>query len=172
MRRGVFWKRKPDRQTVAESPTAVFEPLRIYAPNAIIDGWVPAPAQRLSDTLNLAETLTVSRAAGPTDADWFEVDRDQMLLVAPPPQLTAHLRQHRVKRPILVRRGHYVVQGRVHMIAGIALDPHLARTGRYFLAVTDAWVTSSAMRDLDARHPDLLVNVRSTIGRLDLEVDE
>jgi hypothetical protein len=60
----------------------------------------------------------------------------------------------------------------VHLIAGIDLDPHLARSGRHFMALTDAWVRSHVQRDLDERHRELLVNVRSTIGALQLNVME
>lgn len=92
-----------------------------------------------------------------------------MLLVVPPPHTSDRaLRPHRVKRPILAVSGHYVVRGRAHLIAGIALDPFLARSERHFLPVTEAWVTSSERREIDEPHPALLVNVRSTAHRLQL----
>lgn len=47
------------------------------------------------------------------------------------------------------------------MIAGIRLDPFLARSRQYFLPVTEARVTSTERAEVEEQHPALLVNVRS-----------
>ena len=170
----MFWKRpSPEPEPSPSEPRPSLEPVRIFTPDAIINGWVEAGGQRLSDILSAEDLLSVAKVADPTASDWLVVERDRMLLVVPPPRTSDRaLRPHRVKRPILVLSGHYAVRGRVHMIAGIALDPFLARSERHFLPVTEAWITSSERREVNEQHPALLVNVRSTAQRLQLKVVE
>ena len=175
----MFWKRK-DSDDEGE-PTAVDDvpgdlaPVRIFTVDTIIEAWIDLPGgQRLSDILNVEELLSVSRVPrDPTASHWFVLERDQMLLVVPPPHISDRTaRLHRVKRRILVHSGDYEVKGMVHMIAGIGLDPYLARSRQHFLPLTDAWVTSTEQTEVNEQHPALLVNVRSTTQRLQLQVLE
>ena len=146
-------------------------PVRIYTAEAIIDGWADLAGQRMSDLLNTEEVLDVASVShSPAENQWTLMDRADMLLVVPPPHIAdRRLRSHRVKRNILVLTDHYVVRGLVHMVAGIALDPFLARGRQHFLPLTDTRVTSMERPEIDERHPALLVNVRSTT-QLKLEV--
>lgn len=147
-------------------------PVRILTIDSAIDGWIDLTGQRMSDVLNVEELLSVSRVAiAPSNSDWFVVEREQMLLVVPPPHVSDRsIRLHRVKRRIDIASGHYSVRGMVHLVAGIELDPFLARSRQYFLPVTDSQVTSTAWPELAEYHPALLVNVRNTTHRLKLEV--
>lgn len=56
------------------------------------------------------------------------------------------------------------------MVAGIAIDPFLARSMQQFLGLTEGRVTTSIRVVLDEEHAALLVNVLSTAERLKLEV--
>jgi hypothetical protein len=171
----MFWKRRAGSSAppAEESSAPELSPIRVYTADSIVDGWIEPVTERLSDVLNVVDSLSVARAREPEEADWVSLQREEMLLIAPPPQGDDSARRlHRVRRPIHVVRGRYIVEARVHLIAGIDLDPHLARSGRQFLALTDAWVRSHVQRDLDERHPELLVNVRSTVGELELNVME
>lgn len=171
----MFWKRKgtdDDR----ESAPAVDElaAVRIFTSQSVIDGWVDLAGQRLSDVLNVEELLSIASVANHPAADqWTAMERAELLLVVPPPHLAdRRVRTHRVKRRILVHSGHYVVRGLVHLVAGIDLDPFLARSRQHFLPVTEAWVTSTAWPELEQQHHALLVNVRNTEQPLKLEVLE
>lgn len=175
----MFWRRKgaeADQEPLAtaEAPRDTLAPMRIFTADSTIDGWIQLAGQRLSDVLNVEELLSVSRVPNaPTDSHWFVIDRDDMLLVVPPPHTSDRImRLHRVKRPIRAVSGHYLVRGMVHLMAGIGLDPFLARSGQYFLPMTETWITSRERPDVDEQHPALLLNVRSTAQRLKLEVLE
>ena len=172
----MFWKRKDaDRpESVAASGGDALAPVRIYTADDTIDGWVYLAGQRLSDVLNVEELFSVSSVPiRPAQQDWVAIERSEALLVAAPPRIgDRRLRSHRVKRNTLVLSGHYVVRGLVHMVPGISLDAFLARSRQHFLALTDTLVTSSQRSEIGARHPALLVNVRSTAQQLKLEVLE
>jgi hypothetical protein len=147
--------------------------VRIYTATDTIEGWVDVDRQRLSDVLNVEDLLSVSRVAvGPRGEDWFVVDREQMLIVVAPPRPTDRkVRLHRMKRPVMIQTGPYEVRGSVHLIAGIALDPMLARSRQYFLPVTDARIIDP-VREIDDDCDVALVNVRVARERLKLEVVE
>jgi len=173
----MFWKRKAqNRDRDPAIPGAVggkLAPIRIFTADATVDGWVDLAGQRLSDVLNGEELLSVSRTPDATERDWQAYERDHLLLVVPPPLIAdQRLRRHRVKRRLVAKSGQYVVRGLVHMIAGIELDPFLARSRQHFLPITEAWITNSHRPEVDEEHPSLLVNVRSTAQALKLEVVE
>ena len=171
----MFWRRKSSNE--AREPAATLggmgglAPVRILTADSTIEGWINLAGQRLSDVLNLEELLSVSRTPiASTPRDWFVTERDDMLLVVPPPHHSDRaVRLHRVKQRIRVVSGHYVVRGTVHLVAGIGLDAFLARSRQHFLPMTEARVTSTERPELDEEHPALLVNVRSTAQRLKLE---
>ena len=173
----MFWRRRgsePEGEAEEAAARDALAPVRVYTTNATIDGWIDLQGQRLSDLLNVEDLLSVSRVdSAPNDDHWFVIDRADMLIVVPPPHVSDRLaRLHRVKRRIVVQIGHYSVRGLVHMIAGIGLDPFLARSRQHFLPVTDASVTSAERTELEERYPALLVNVRNTAEQLRLEVLE
>jgi len=168
----MFWRRNRPAANAA-TPIAL-SPVRIFTTDSTIDGWVDLFGQRLSDVLNAVDSLNVSGVPVPLDeSDWFVTNRERMLLVVPPPQASDRpLRRHRVKRRLLALSGHYVVRGVVHMVAGIELDPFLARSGQHSLPITKAWITSTERPEIDEQQAALLINVRNTSQRLQLEVLE
>ncbi len=174
----MFWRSKdPEKEESAAPADEVRDhlaPVRIFTAESTVDGWIEIGGQRLSDVLNVEELLSVSRVrTAPTETQWFVLERDEMLLVVPPPYTSDRIvRLHRVKRRILAVSGHYVVRGVVHMMAGIALDPFLARSRQHFLPLTETWITSTERLEVDEQHPALLLNVRSTGHGLKLEVLE
>lgn len=168
--------RRSRRSKEAPTETAVerqFAPVRIYTIDGTIDGWVDVARQRLSDLLNVEDLLSVSRVdVSPADADWFVVERGEMLIVVPPPRETdRQVRLHRLKRPMQAEVGPYAVRGFVHLIAGIVLDAMLARSGQHFLPMTDVSVDDPA-QSLSEQHATVLINVRISRERLKLEVLE
>ena len=178
MQRGrMFWRRNrsddPKRGTSEHDSRAVLQPVRIFTTDSTIAGWIDIAGQRLSDVLNVEDLLSVSRSDRPDESDWFVIERDAMLIAVPPAHRSDRImRVHRVKRRISVLTGHYVVRGVVHLVAGIGLDPFLARSTQHFLPLTEAWVTSTKRPEVDEQHPTVLLNVRSTAQRLQLEVLE
>ena len=169
----MFWKRRHESEPepVAGQPSEL-EPVRIYTADAVIEGWVNLRHQRLSDVLNIEELLSVAPNPHPLDRDWFVVEREDMLLAVPPPHTSDRsMRPHRVKRPILAQIGPYVIRGKAHLIAGIDLDRFLARSGQYFLPVTEAWVTNAVRSEVEEQHAALLLNVRTDL-KVKLKVTE
>ena len=173
----MFWKRREvrdDRDSVPADGVDELAPVRVFTSTSVIDGWVDLDGQRLSDVLNVEDLLSLASVAShPADNQWTAMERTELLLVVPPHHVAdRRLRSHRVKRRIFVQSGHYQVRGLVHMVAGIGLDPFLARSRQHFLPVTEASVTSTAWAELDEQHAALLVNVRNTEQPLKLEVLE
>jgi hypothetical protein len=147
--------------------------VRLFTQDAALDGYIDAQGGRLSDVLELEDLISVSSVpvAG-LPQHWMAVERSDMLIVVPPPlPALPALRRHRVKRPIEVKLAQYVVRGLAHLIAGIDLDPYLARTGQHFLPVTDASISSAAWPELEERHPVVLVNIRAVDHRAHLKVE-
>lgn len=172
----MFWRRREservnqsDAEQASDTPLT---PIRVFTAADTIDGWVDLDRQRLSDVLNAEELLSVARSPQPSgEAEWQAFEREQLFVVVPPPLETGQrLRRHRVRRRLRAEVGHYRINGITHLIAGIALDPFLARSGQHFLPVTDAWVTSTQRPEEE--HPALLVNVRLPGQPLKLEVTE
>lgn len=127
----------------------------------------------MSDILNVEELLSVAHVPHPTERDWVVVEREHVLLAALPPHAgDPAVRRHRVKRPIIAQIGDYTVRGKVHLIAGIQLDPFLARSGQHFLPITETLVTSTSRPDVAEQHLALLVNVRRPDQPVRLEVVE
>lgn len=175
----MFWRRKAEDDLAEavdeEAPSqgsGDLAPVRIFTLDAVIDGWVRIGGQRLSDILNVEDLLSVSsKPTEPLDSDWFVVEREHMLAVVPPSHTSdRNVRLHRVRRRVVAETGHYTVRGLVHMIAGIDLDPMLARTRQHFLPITDAWVTSSVVTELNEEHRALLLNVAAPGRQIRLEV--
>lgn len=173
----VFWKRKEK----AEAPPPTESPqggqmaaLRIYTADATIDGWLELDhRQRLVDLLNVEDLVSVASVPTEPGPDaWSVVDREDMLVVVPPPHATNRaMRPHRVRRRIFARVGDYRIDGIVHLIAGIELDPFLARSGQYFLPVTQAHVAEVAAPDRDEAYETVLINVRTPGRELQLIAD-
>jgi len=175
----MFWRRKTEEdlsgavdEEEATQGSGSLAPVRIFTLDAVIDGFVRIGGQRLSDVLNVEDLLSVSPVpTEPMDSQWFVVEREHMLAVVPPTHTSdRNVRLHRVRRRVVAESGHYTVRGFVHMIAGIDLDPMLARTRQHFLPITDAWVTSSVITELNEEHPALLLNVAAPGRRIRLEV--
>lgn len=175
----MFWRRKAENdlaeavdENAPSQASGDLAPVRIFTLDAVIDGWVRIGGQRLSDILNVEDLLSVSsKQTEPLDSDWFVIEREHMLAVVPPSHTSDRsVRLHRVRRRVLAETGHYTVRGLVHMIAGIDLDPMLARSRQHFLPITDAWVTSSVFTELNEEHRALLLNVAAPGRQIRLEV--
>lgn len=170
-------RRQPEEepaQDVGDETRTELAQVRAFTIDETIDGWVDLDRQRLSDVLNAEDLLSVARSPHPSgDADWRAFEREQLFLVVPPPLSgEQRLRRHRVKRRLRAEIGHYRLEGITHLIAGIALDPFLARSRQHFLPVTDAWVTSTERPEVDEAHSALLINIRLSGHRLKIEVLE
>jgi len=147
--------------------------MRIYRAGDILDVFITVGPDRLSDRLNRDGSIRIARTPDPDDLDWTEIDPRGALLIVPPFHEPDRRRyQHRVRRPLVAHVGPYQVQAMAHLISGIRLDPYIVRTGRTFLAVTQALVTSELVPALEDRHPVLLLNVGTTDHPLSLAVTE
>ena len=136
------------------------EPIQLFTQEGRVAGWIVALDERVTDVLNRRETLRI--CVDPSADAWADVDRDELLLVAPPPRTGPNPRRiHRHKRRVRILLGRYTVEGVAHLPPGMPLDPFLLRTRQRFVAVTDAIVTGEDERDGGEMHPVVILNVHN-----------
>lgn len=142
-----FWSWTPrripagDDGSAALAPQQLLEPIQLFTSESRISGWIAPNGERVTDLLNAQPRLRVwvSTAAG--QGSWESIDRDQVLLVAPPPHATQRQRRvHRSKHRVSATVGHYEAIGTAYLIPGIPLDPYLLRTRQAFLPMTGVWL--------------------------------
>jgi hypothetical protein len=144
--------------SVAYDLTPSLQPIRLFTADRCIEGWVVAAEERITDLLNQRESIRVCVDAA-NDA-WDTVSRDDLLLVAPPAQVSNPQRRvHRRKHRLLALVGPYVVNGVAHLAPGTDLDPYLLRTRQRFLPMTNATVTHRTDHELEQDLPVVIVNV-------------
>jgi len=133
------------------------EPISVFASDRSFEGWIVAAERRVTDLLNDHQHLRVCIDAA---ADvWEDVDRDEILFVAPPERATdLQRRVHRRKNRLVALVGAYVVTGTVHILPGTTLDPYLLRRKLPFLPMTDAWVTHRTDPTVELARPVVIVN--------------
>jgi hypothetical protein len=133
------------------------EPIRIVLAEGERRGWVRTEGQRMTDILQSGEPFAF--LDGSLDpAAWLEVFPDEVLLVVPPPHVSApDLRLPRNRTEVTIRVGDYRVLGTAHLRPGEQDDPMLRATRR-FLPLTDAVVS----RGDEAEEPleVVIVNLR------------
>jgi hypothetical protein len=155
--------------------TGTLSPIRIYThDDGVIDGWTEVGNQRLSDLLNAEDTLSVSRVADdPSDDDWQAIDRDDMMIVVAPPQVSPRqLRVHRHKMEMRANCAQYAITGTVHLIPGNRLDRQVLRTRQHFLPITDASGAAAAAPQAPIENATLLLNIVNVSEDLSLSVIE
>lgn len=146
--------------SAARSIEPHLEPIQLFTHDGRVTGWIVALDERVTDVLNRRETLRICVDA--SEDAWADVDRDELLLVAPPLRTGPNPRRiHRHKRRVRILLGRYTVEGVAHLPPGMPLDPFLLRTRQHFVAVTDAIVTDADERDGGETHPVVILNVHN-----------
>lgn len=162
-----FWNVRRGRSAGATDGSAArevqahLEPIRLFRATDTVDGWLVVGGERVTDLLNLRESLRIC-----TDArsdTWATVEREDLLLVAPPPLGAPTGRAiHRHKRRVMASVGPYTVEGIVHLPPGLPLDPFLLRTRQHFMPMTNAIVTATARaHEPGETYPVVVLNVHN-----------
>lgn len=144
--------------SAARDITPVLQPIQVFTAEHRVEGWIIASQERVTDLLNERDVMRICVDA---DSDrWETINRDQVLLVAPPERRTNPQRRvHRQKRRLMALVGSYVVSGVAHLQPGAGLDPYLLRTRQHFLPMTDAIVTHRTDPSVEHEFPVVIVNV-------------
>ena len=118
--------------SAAREPAPHLEPISVFTTKGRFDGWIVAAEQRVTDLLNEHSHLRMCLDAA-ADA-WEDIERDDLLFVAPPSRATDPQRRiSRRKNPLVALVGTYVVTGTAHIQPGTTLDPYLLRRQVRFL---------------------------------------
>jgi hypothetical protein len=133
------------------------EPIRLIIEGGDLSGWVRPGDQRWSDILQAGKPFAFL-PAGADRSGWTEVVPDELVLVVPPPHVSAPtLRLPTVHHEVRIRAGNYRVMGTAHLRPGEQDDPILRATRR-FLPLTNA---TFGFGDEPAETADvLIVNLR------------
>jgi hypothetical protein len=145
--------------SAARDLTPVIEPVQVFTTDRCLGGWVVATQERMTDVLNARESIRLCVDA--TDDLWETIDRDDILLVAPPERSSDPRRRiHRRKNRIAAQLGPYLVTGTLHLTPGTQLDTYLLRTRQQFLPLTNAVVSSRVDPTFEQQLPVVIVSVR------------
>jgi hypothetical protein len=111
------------------------EPIRLILEEADLTGWLYTQGRRMTDILQAGDPFSFLQD---DLTHWIEVVPDDMLLVIPPPHVSApDQRLARNQHRVLIGAGDYRVLGTAHLRPGEQDDPMLRATRR-FLPLTDA----------------------------------
>lgn len=152
--RWAFWRRPK------APPAPPLEPIRIFADDAVVDGWVTPGGERLTDLLQ-AEELTFLPDGADRDRPgaWVQMVTSRIQLVIPPPHVSAPERRlPRERQKVALRTGGYRVTGIAHLRPGVERDVFL-RAIHPFLPLTEVVVARADGSDPQA-HDVAIVNLR------------
>ena len=125
------------RSEPATPGRGTLEPIRIVLADRLLDGWTRTHGQRMTDILQRREPVAFLPADARGDA-WIEFEPSQVLLVVPPPHVSApEVRVHRQRHEVFLRVGAWVVSGTAHLRPGEGTDYYMRAT-RPFLPLTGA----------------------------------
>jgi hypothetical protein len=110
----------------ANDPAPHLEPISVFTMNGSFEGWIVAAEQRVTDLLN--EHLQLRICLDASADDWKDIDREDILFVAPPGRATDPQRRiSRRKNRLVALVGSYVVTRTAHTQPGATLDPYVLR---------------------------------------------
>ncbi len=143
-----FWTLGGGSAPVAERPpitqeaagASELEPIRVYTVSGEYAGSIKPRGQRVTDLLNIEPALLIRLDEPGQVQEWVSIDRDTILVVAPPPFISAR-RIHRQRRPIQVKIGNWLVTGIAHTPPMGSVDPTQLRARQRFLPMTDVRIT-------------------------------
>lgn len=131
-------ERPPITQPAAEA--SELEPIRIFTISGEYAGSIKPHGQRVTDLLNVQPALLIRLEEQGQAQEWVSIDRDTILVVAPPPFVSGR-RIHRQRRPIQVKIGTWLVTGIAHTSPMGSVDPTQLRSRQRFLPMTDVRIT-------------------------------
>ncbi len=143
-----FWSLRGSRAALAELPvtaqdaaeTSELEPIRVFTVSGEYTGMIKSRGQRVTDLLNVEPALLIHLDEPGPVGQWVSIDRDTILVVAPPP-FVSQRRIHRQRRTVQVKIGDWVVTGVAHSPPMGGLDPTQLRSRQRFLPMTDVRIT-------------------------------
>jgi hypothetical protein len=118
------------------------EAIAVFRSDDVVEGWILKQEGRISDRLNDGDSLQVGTETR-GGLDWLEVNRDEVIAVAPAPRPPSPDRVRRRHHPVEFEAGPYTVKGTVHL--PVAADPrrYVSSTGRRWLPITQCTVSAA-----------------------------
>lgn len=124
----------------ADTAPSQLEPIRILTVSGDYTGTINSGGQRITDLLNAQPALMVRLEEPSPVGQWVSIERDTILVVAPPP-FVSQRRIHRQRRTVQVKIGDWIVSGVAHTSPMGALDPTQLRARQPFLPMTNVRIT-------------------------------
>jgi hypothetical protein len=137
------------RGIAEETPeTGELAPIRIFADEIELIGFVAPAGQRITDMLLRGQDLAfLPRGADPEPMNWLSISPHEMLMVVPPPlQRRTTWLAERDLRTVSLCVGPYRVRGTIHLAPGDDLAVDLRRR-QSFLPLTRAQIDGDGASD-------------------------
>ena len=136
----------------------MLEPIRIFTLDGEYAGLIHPRGQRVTDLLNTQPALLVRLDEQSRVGPWVSIERDTILVVAPPP-FSSERRIHRQRRTVQIKVGAWVVTGIAHTAPMGGLDPTQLRSRQPFLPLTNVRITPADGRADGEQFSVAIVNV-------------
>ncbi len=152
--------RRRDRPPPSGDREPQLEPIRVYARDLEVAGWVTPSGQRITDLLARGDELAfLPEGADAGDpGSWLTIISSSVLVVVPPPHVSPpEKRLHRQQQRVAVRVGPYLVVGTAHLRPGFEHDLYL-RSTQPFLPLTDATVSGEQLPG-EVHHDVVIINL-------------
>ena len=133
------------------------EPIRIFTVDGEYAGMINSRGQRVTDLLNTQPALLI-RLDAASPGRWVSIERDTILVVAPPPFISAR-RIHRQRRTVQIKVGAWIVSGVAHTAPMGGLDPTQLRSRQPFLPLTSVRITRADGRADGEQFAVAIVNI-------------
>jgi hypothetical protein len=134
------------------------EPVRILTMTGEYAGLIHPRGQRVTDLLNTQPALLVRLDPLQAPGQWISIDRDTILVVAPPP-FVSQRRIHRQRRTVQVKIGDWIVSGVAHTSPMGGVDPTRLRARQPFLPMTSVRITRADGTADGEQFPVAIVNL-------------
>jgi hypothetical protein len=117
------------------------DPIAIFRPDGVVEGWMIRGRERLSDDLNHRVPIPVRYSE---DGPWEELPTEDAIAIAAPPREPSAARTARRRHPVEVTAHPYRVHGIGHLPLGADPVRYVRAASQRWLPVTDSTIVTES----------------------------
>ena len=115
------------------------EPIAIFTPDEVLEGWTHPQDGRLTESLNAGVPLPVELGSEGGIPEWHEFSPGDLIAVVPAPLSPSRRLDHGRRRSVTIRAARYEIHGMARVPPG-AEEDYLLRPAQPWLPLTDATI--------------------------------